>query len=93
MVLKPVLVLSKFSVPFRFSVYFIPKFLYSMNNAEEGRMRWAGHLERKRQRISVYRNSVGKLRGKKPLGKPRSRGRVTLKWALKQLYGQERGMD
>ena len=50
-------------------------------------------MERTRQKISVYRNSVGKFRGKKPLGKPRSRGRVTLKWVLKQLEGQERGMD
>jgi hypothetical protein len=46
-------------------------------------MEWAGNVERMRQRLGVYRNSVGKLKRKKPLGKPRRRGRVTLKWVFK----------
>jgi len=56
-------------------------------------MRWAGNVERMRQRLGIYKNSLGKLNGKKPLGKTKRRGRVTLKWVFKQLDGRERGMD
>ena len=82
MVLNDVSVLSKFSVPFRFSVYFIPKFLYSIKIAELGRMRWARHVERMMQGLGVYRNSLGKLRGKKSLGKPRRRRESIIKTGL-----------
>lgn len=35
----------------------------------------------------------GKIEGKETPGKPRCRGRVTLKWVFKQLNGRERGLD
>jgi len=36
-------------------------------------MRWAGHVARMGERRGVYRVSVGKPEGKKPLGRPRRR--------------------
>jgi hypothetical protein len=35
------------------------------------RMRWAGHLARMGEKRSVYRLLVRKLKGKRPLGRPR----------------------
>ena len=37
------------------------------------RMRWAGHLARMGEERAVYRVLVGKLEGKRPLGRPRRR--------------------
>ena len=37
------------------------------------RMKWAGHVARYRERTVVYRALVGKLEGKRPLGKLLSR--------------------
>ena len=37
------------------------------------RMRWAGRVARMGERRGVYRVLVGKLEGKRPLGKPRRR--------------------
>jgi len=37
------------------------------------RMRWEGHVARKRERRGVYRVLVGKPEGKRPLGRPRHR--------------------
>jgi hypothetical protein len=37
-------------------------------------MRWAGHVERVRERRVVYRVVVGKPEGKTQLGRPRRRG-------------------
>jgi hypothetical protein len=45
-------------------------------------MGWARNVERMRQRLDIYRNSVGKLKRKKPLGKPRRRGRCNIKMDL-----------
>jgi len=36
-------------------------------------MRWAGHVACMGERICVYRVLVGKLEGKRPLGRPRHR--------------------
>jgi len=36
-------------------------------------MRWAGHVARMGERRGVYRDLVGKLKGKRPLGRPRPR--------------------
>jgi hypothetical protein len=36
-------------------------------------MRWAGNVARKEEKMNTYRALVGKLKGKKPLGKSRSR--------------------
>jgi hypothetical protein len=37
------------------------------------RMRWVGHAARIRQKRNSYRLLVGKLEGKRPLGRPRCR--------------------
>jgi hypothetical protein len=37
------------------------------------RMRWAGHVARMREKRNTYRLLVGKLEGKRPLGRPRRR--------------------
>jgi hypothetical protein len=37
------------------------------------RMRWAGHVARKREKRNVYGLLVGKPEGKRPLGRPRRR--------------------
>jgi len=36
-------------------------------------LRWAGHVARMGEERGVYRVLVGKLEGKKPLGRPRRR--------------------
>jgi hypothetical protein len=35
------------------------------------RMRWAGYVARREERRGVYRVWVGKLEGKRPIGRPR----------------------
>jgi hypothetical protein len=37
------------------------------------KMRWAGHVARMGEKIKVYKVLVGKLEGKRPLGRPRRR--------------------
>jgi hypothetical protein len=49
-------------------------------------MRWAGHVAQMREKNS-YRILVGKPEGKKPLGRPRSRGWTILKWILERQDG------
>jgi len=49
--------------------------LYSSPNIvreiKSRRMRWAGHVARMVERRSLYRVLIGKLQGKRPLGRPR----------------------
>jgi hypothetical protein len=44
------------------------------------RMRWAGHVAQMREGRGVYRDLVGKPEGKRPLGRPRRRWRIILRW-------------
>jgi len=37
------------------------------------RMRWAGHVARMGDRKGIHRDLVGKIEGKRPLGRPRRR--------------------
>ena len=46
------------------------------------RMRWAGHVERMRERRGIYRVFVGKPEGKRPLGRTRHRREDNIKIAL-----------
>ena len=50
------------------------------------RMRWAGHVARMWEGKGVYRVLVGKLEGKRPLGRPRRRWEGNIKLVL-QEYG------
>ena len=49
------------------------------------RMRWAGHVARIGVRRGVYRVLVGKLEGKRPLGKPKRRGKDNIKMDLQEV--------
>jgi len=44
------------------------------------RMRWAGHVARMEERRGIYRVLVGRLEGKRPLGRPRRRWGIILRW-------------
>ena len=52
-------------------------YLYSSPNImwviKSRRMRWVGHVARMGEERGVYRVLVGKLEGKRPLGRPRRR--------------------
>ena len=54
-------------------------------------MRWAKNVTRMGERRGVYRVSVGKPEGKRPLGRPRRRWEDNIKMDLKEM-GCE-GMD
>jgi len=51
-------------------------------------MRWAGHVTRMGERRGVYRVLVGKLGGKKKLGRPRRRWEDNIKMDIQEV---ERG--
>ena len=55
-------------------LYYSPNIVRVINSR---RMRWVGHVARMGARIGVYRVSVGKPEGKRPLGRPR---RITRPW-------------
>jgi len=48
-------------------------------------MRWAEHVVRVGDRRGVYRVSVGKPEGKRPLGKPRRRWHDNIKTDLQEV--------
>ena len=48
------------------------------------RMRWVGHMARLGEGRGVYRFLVGKPEGKRPLGKPRRRWGIVLRWILRK---------
>jgi hypothetical protein len=48
------------------------------------RMRWAGHVARRRDRRGVYRGLVGKPEGKRSLGRPRRRWGIILIWIFRK---------
>jgi hypothetical protein len=49
------------------------------------RMRWAGHEARVGERRGVYRVLVGRLEGKRPLGRPRRRWEDNIKMDLREI--------
>jgi len=46
------------------------------------RMRWVGHMAHMSEGRGVYRVLVGRLEGKRPLGRHKCRWTVTLRWTL-----------
>jgi hypothetical protein len=60
--------------------------LYSSPNIvrviKSRRIRWAGYVARIGEGRGVYRLLVGRPEGKRPLGRPRRRWGITLKWTL-----------
>ena len=65
--------------------------LYSSPNIvrviKSRRMRWAGHVARMEEERGVHNILVGKPEGKRPLGRPRRRWRVILRWILRKWEG------
>jgi len=55
------------------------------------RMRWAGHVAHVCEKRGVYRGLVGKLEGKRPLGRPRRRWEDNIKTDLQEVGSG--GMD
>ena len=49
------------------------------------RMRWAGHVARMGEERGVYRVLVGKLEGKRPMGKPRRRWVDNIRMDLQEV--------
>jgi hypothetical protein len=48
-------------------------------------MRWAGHVARTGEGRGVYRISVRRLEGKRPLGRPRCRWKYNIKIDLREI--------
>jgi hypothetical protein len=63
--------------------------LYSSPNivrvVKSRRMRWAGHVARMGEGKGVYRVLVGRPKGKRPLGRPRSRWEYNIKMDLREI--------
>jgi hypothetical protein len=49
------------------------------------RMRWAGHVARVGERRGVYRVLVGKLEGRRTLGRPRRRWEDNIRMDLREV--------
>jgi hypothetical protein len=65
--------------------------LYSLPNivrvVKWRRMRWAGHVARMGEDRGVHRVLVGKPEGKRPLGRPRRRWKIILRWIFRKFEG------
>jgi len=57
------------------------------------RMRWAGHVACMGDRRGIYRVSVGKPEGKRPLGRPRHRWEDCIKMDLQEVGCGGYGLD
>jgi hypothetical protein len=49
------------------------------------RLRWAGHVARTGERRGAYRALVGKLEGRRPLGRPSRRWEDNIKMDLREV--------
>ena len=71
--------------------------LYSLPNivrvVKSRRMRWAGHVARMGEDRRVHRVLVGKLEGKRPLGRPRRRWEDNIKMDLQEGWRGSWGLD
>ena len=64
--------------------------MYSLPNIVQVvklRMRWAGHMVRMGKGRGVHRVLLGKLEGKRPLGRPRHRWEDNIKMHLQEMGG------
>ena len=60
-------------------------YIYIVRVVKSRRMRWAGHVARMGEDRGVYRVSVGKPEGKRPLGRPRNRWEDNIKMDLQEV--------
>ena len=56
-----------------------------IRNLKSRRLRWAGHVARMEQSRNAYRVLVGKLEGKRPLGRSRHRWEDKIKMDLSEV--------
>jgi hypothetical protein len=65
--------------------------LYSLPNivwvVKSRRMRWARRVAHMGEERGVHRVLVGKPEGKRPMGRPRCRWKVILRWIFRKLEG------
>jgi hypothetical protein len=61
-------------------LYFSPTIVWVIKS----RMRRVGHVARMGERRGMYRVSVGKPEGNRPLGRPRCRWRIILRWVFRK---------
>ena len=54
-------------------------------NLKSRQLRWTGHVPRKEQNRNAYRVLVGKLEGKRHLGRPRRRWKDNIKMDLREV--------
>jgi hypothetical protein len=67
-------------------LYSSPNIIRQIKSRRMGR--WAGHVARMGDESKVYRVSVGKPEGKKPLRRPRSRWGMGSEWIIGRLAGR-----
>ncbi|KAJ4438178.1 hypothetical protein ANN_14117 [Periplaneta americana] len=61
-----------------------------IRNLKSRRLRWAGHLARMGESRNAYRVLVGRLEGKRPLGRPRRRWEDNIKMDLREVGYDDR---
>ena len=60
---------------------------YIVRVVKSRRMRWAGHVAHMGEDRGVHRVLVGKLAGKRPLGRPRRRWEDNIKMYFQEVRG------
>ena len=63
-------------------LYFSPNIVLVIKSR---RMRWAGHVARMGEERGAYRVLVGKLEGKRPLGRPRRRWLDNIRMGIQEV--------
>ncbi|KAJ4439738.1 hypothetical protein ANN_07866 [Periplaneta americana] len=63
---------------------------YIIRNIKSGRLRWAGHVARMGESRNAYRMLVGRLEGKRPLGRPRRWWEDNIKMDLREVGYDDR---
>jgi hypothetical protein len=53
--------------------------------AKSRRIRWAGHVAQMGEKRNAYRILVGKLEGKRPIGRPRCRWVDNIKMSFREI--------
>ncbi|KAJ4448643.1 hypothetical protein ANN_00033 [Periplaneta americana] len=61
-----------------------------IRNIKSRRLRWAGHVARMGESRNAYRVLVGRLEGKRPLGRPRRRWEDNIKMYLREVGYDDR---
>jgi hypothetical protein len=75
-----------FALEYRLTLlWFLHMYFYIIRQVKSRRMRWAGHVARMGDERKVYKVSVGKPEGKRPLGRPRRRWEDWIRMHLREI--------